>query len=149
MEKKNPLLDQCIPQRSPQCQNRIFKQVFQTCTNETSIAFISLKAEINKICLIWKNSTLWFCYFKRCWNYAGETVLCIWKIFSEVLVLWGLLFSVRIFGPLTKNMHLSCLSSMSHCTISYSEAPAPGTHLLNWKPTTNYLKDDNHYYFFM
>lgn len=101
------ILDQCIPQRSSQCQNRISKQVFHTWTNETSIAFISLKAKINKISLIWRNSALWFCYFKRCWNYAGETVSCILKIFSKESVLWDYLFSVRIFGLLTKNIHLS------------------------------------------
>lgn len=107
IENKKKSLDQCIPQRSSLCQNRISKQVFQTWTNETSIAFISLKAKINKICLIWRNSTLWFCYFKRCWNYSGETVSCILNIFSEESVLWDYLFSVRIFGLLTKNIHLS------------------------------------------
>lgn len=112
IENKKKSLDQCIPQRSSQCQSRISKQVFQTWTNETSIAFISLKAKINKICLIWRNSVLWFCYFKRCWNYAGETVSCILKIFSEESVLWDYLFSVRIFGLLTKifiHLHLSSI----------------------------------------
>lgn len=50
--KKKALLDQCIFGRSSQCQSIILNQVFQTCTNETSIAFTPLKIKINKICLI-------------------------------------------------------------------------------------------------
>lgn len=52
---KKVLFDQSTLGRSSQCQNRTLNQVFQTCTNETSIAFTPLKIKINKICLIWKN----------------------------------------------------------------------------------------------
>ena len=95
--KKKALLDQCSLGRSPQCQNITLHQIFQTCTNETSIVFTPLKIKINKICLIRKNGTPLIVLLQKVWKLCRSNSFIHFKNYFQKYSCFGIICSSSDF----------------------------------------------------
>lgn len=110
---KKSITYQCSLGRSSQCQNITLYEIFQTCTNETSIVFTPLKAKINMFNLEER-------YPFDCVTSKGVEIMqkqqfhTFLKLFSEIFMLWDNLVFFRFFGSSSKMFSGLHLSTSSH-----------------------------------
>lgn len=114
---KKSITYQCSLGRSSQCQNITLYEIFQTCTNETSIVFTPLKAKINMFNLEER-------YPFDCVTSKGVEIMqkqqfhTFLKLFSEIFMLWDNLFFFRFFGSICHMLPDFVSFSMNYLFIS-------------------------------